>query len=278
MAELKINGEVYTIADNWDDIDIQDAINALGFGMPSKLRKLYGWLYKSEGDQPSFSKRDNNVVMPKFYRKAILLLSDIPVELVNLLSPEDRTKIYSEYVEKLIVGLHYDGNTYTYVKPEFFEHRGTKYYFPESIELFGEERPMFKEPFLTWAEVDDLFKEAHNLDCGKFSAAANIVSIMCRPKNDNGEIETYNEATSLERAKTFLDLPMSVVWEVFFCTREQLDIFSKTTAYKRVTVGYGQPLPKIEPKSAHSVGIITLKDVQKLSGALETPSTPTSTM
>ena len=113
-------------------------------------------------------------------------------------------------------------------------------------------------------ETDDILKAAHDMDGGRLDVAANIVSILCRPKAEDGKVEKYDEARSLERAQTFLDLPMSIVWEVFFCTHEQLHTFFKTSAYGGAA---GTLNPRTQSRGlrlAPSAGTTTQKDAQKL--------------
>jgi len=230
MTKIEINGEHYNAKTNDHDVLLKDAIAISKVKLPKNLRKFYEYLTDPEKGQPKFNNTDIQTRLPKYAKKIIKILTDIPDDILDKISPEDRLTIYKECLEDEVFSILYEGCKHTVVGLEKFTHNGIEYVLPESTEIMGVERPMYKEPFITWSEADDLLKSCNQIISGKLEAAKHIVSIIARPEG-----EKYDEATSLKRADSFLDLPMFVVWEVFFCTLKLQNMFSITTAYNQAT-------------------------------------------
>ena len=146
MHTIEFNGEEMDICNTWDDVTLQNCIDLKALGMPACLKRFYDEMYlesDTDTNPKPFTKKNTQVDLPKYYRKVILLLSDFPEDMVNQLTPDDRATLYTTFLEQYVVGVWYDGNTYDYKRPESFTHNGVEYFFPRSIDLFGQERPMY---------------------------------------------------------------------------------------------------------------------------------------
>ena len=95
-----------------------------------------------------------------------------------------------------------------------------------------------------FSEAADLELFSKDLAGGKHERAANIISILCRPKDKSGKIEKYDEDVSLKRAESFKSLNMDIVWEVFFCLAEQSSMRIQYSTLKRLETALSQPQPE----------------------------------
>lgn len=250
MAVIAIGKIEREIKDTWETVTLEDAIKLGELELPKKLKAFYDHQYGDSDKEVKFTQVDQNSHFPKYYKKVLELLTpDITTQELNGLSIDDRLLLYNEILEPIVVGVHYEGCTYKVGDLKKFDHKGVEYVLPESVMLFGKERPMFDEPFIGWSETDDLIKAAYEMKEGYLSAAKHVVSIMARPKD-----EVYDEAVSLKRSDEFLTLPMSIVWEVFFCTQKQLVIFSRHSALKAAQKVKSNSTLKEQVESARLVG------------------------
>ncbi len=134
----------------------------------------------------------------------------------------NRSSIYNFYLIQLVYEtLFFPNFELTGIK--YFKFKGVKYYLPVTEDGIGDVKvPMADRTAIEFTESADLEANTAANAAGRFSTAANIIAILCRPKLETGEIEPYNQRTVLDRAKIFLDLPMEIVFEVFFCCIGQL--------------------------------------------------------
>lgn len=234
MSQIELNGKLYEAKATSHEITLKDAIAISKIKMPSKLKKFYSKLMGNHKREVKFSNHDLDMHFPKYAKEVIKILVDIPAKELNDVGPKERFIAYQEVFENEVFSILYEGCRHEVVNLEEFTIGDVTYHLPKSVSIMKIERPMAYEPFLTWSEVDDLLNSEVKIANGHLEAAKHIVSIMCRPIDEKTEeIEVYDEAKSLERADIFLDLPMYIIWEVFFCTAEQQYIFSVITAYKR---------------------------------------------
>ena len=89
----------------------------------------------------------------------------------------------------------------------------------------GVEKPFFDRTAIEFTECADLELFSKSFAGGKFEVAPNIISIICRPKQ-----EKYNAAVCLLRADGFSELTMDTVWEVFFCFQKHINLSEQITA------------------------------------------------
>jgi len=204
----------YKIPENWDEVTLSKAIEIYKIPLPEKLKEYYD-LKLAQKPLVGISQTDLIKTFPIYYGE-ILEVFGIPKEIVKKIKPIDRSAFYNAYLMEFVLGLHYSP-TYEVKRLEYIEY-GEKLYFPEFKHVLGEEIPMGYVTALEFAETADLQIYAQDLAEGKYKVAANIASIICRPKG-----EPYHEATCLKRAEKMQDMKMSDVWEVFFCLIELLN-------------------------------------------------------
>lgn len=227
MIHINIGGEKYKAIEEWSEMTIDQAANihAACDTMPDNLRLIY----ESLADQDQLSKAMEKIGeedaiknFPRFYGDILALMSDIPEEVINNISWQERTAFFNKYLEQFVIGLLFNPIDFVAKEIDSFEWNEEIYYLPESKIVINDERTFAEVTALEFAESADLEIHSRKMKEGKFAVAANIISILCRKKD-----ERYNEAVSLERAKEFKQLPMTVFWEVFFCLTRRTDNFKR---------------------------------------------------
>jgi hypothetical protein len=71
---------------------------------------------------------------------------------------------------------------------------------------------------LQFTQSADFFSAMNKVAEGAYDKMRYAIAILCLPKG-----EKYDEQKMFERAELFEDLPMSVVWEVFFFIQHSLE-------------------------------------------------------
>lgn len=204
----------YKIPENWDEITLSKAIEIFTIPLPEKLKEYYD-LKLAQKEIVGISQKDLIKTFPTYYGK-VLECFGVPKNVVNKISPIDRSAFYNTYLMEFVLGLHYSPN-YEIRKVGYIDY-GERLYMPDFKNVLGQEIPMGYATALEFAEMADLQIYAQDLAEGKYKVAANIASIMCRPKG-----EPYDEGVCLKRAGKMVDMKMSDVWEVFFCLIELLN-------------------------------------------------------
>lgn len=259
MLVAGIGGTDYHIDTTWDDLTLRKAIKVakLAKKMPEKLAEAYAKIVELATDpkqaadavreiEKEITQQDRIKTLPKFYGEVLAICSDIPAKVVKTIPHKWRTGIYQTYYENLVFGcLHYPRDYEIKNIPHFFFDMGrkfdsdgkeikkeykrhiVKFYLPENSKGLQEDRPMGNEQAVVWTESADMEHFSKEMEAGNLTHAANICSIIARPKDKDGAIEEYDEKIALERARHFMDLPMSVVWEVFFCFIVRSIIYAK---------------------------------------------------
>lgn len=244
MQVLDVNGVEYTAIETWDEMPLSTAIRVHQVidDMPSLLRELYDHSIKKNPDKKETDKlykkitdEDQMKLFPIFYGEIMRVLTTIPGNVMEGIMWDRRTSFYKKYCERLVQGILY--GDYSDIKNiKSFDWKGKTYHLPDSGHFLGgnegltktkdqkisKDIPMENEQTIVFTEIADLEIYSERLKGGKYEVAPNIVSIMCRPKG-----EEYDEKTCLARAKDFMELPMSIVWEVFFCIQQLLTISSQ---------------------------------------------------
>lgn len=224
MIIVKVNGQEYRVASDWKDITIADVAKVLSIQMPDSLKAVYTAAANREGlpeeqldmkikeAESAISFDDQYKSIPRYFSKVLGALSDIPGDVLKKTSSVTISTIYHKYLQRLVEGVTFQALDYQYRQIEEFEWDGVVYKLPQSREVFGVMVPMVSLTALEFTEsADMMIHAAHLTQSRDFTKVANLISIVCRPEG-----EEYNEEVSLARAKEFLNLPMDIVWDVFF--------------------------------------------------------------
>lgn len=233
MIHLEINGNIYKAFEKWDEITLEKAVEIHALckkEIPHRLNKLYQAMAFDNNEKElqdvtsQITEKDLIKHFPLFYGKVIGLMSDIPQEVIEHLNAGERKAFYDKYCFSFLYGILLAPVNYNYKSIKSFEFEDKTYWLPETKMVMGAERPFFDRTIIEFTEAADLQVLAKDLEGGKYDVAANIVSILCRPKTENGVIEKYNELICIERAEAFKKLTMDIVFEVFFCFKKHIDL------------------------------------------------------
>lgn len=252
------------LKNKWEELVLSDAKNLhiiCDEYMPKSVRNIYEFYANGLADkQPevleellaSITDEDNSLNLPIFYGHLIKALSDIEQDILDRISPSQRTGIYEQFLVKLISELLYFP-AYELKNIKSFTLDNVEYFLPITDEGIDRSIPMEDRTAIEFTETADLEVAAKGVAAGKYEYASTIISILCRPKV-KGKLEKYDQKTCVKRADIFLQLPMPIVFEVFFCfikrlvTSGQLDqiSFQKEEAASLLngtTVGMPQLFP-----------------------------------
>lgn len=202
--KFKIENKQYKLKTAWEDITLRQAIELLKFDVDEKtLEKLH-----TEEDVDKFTSSEM-----EYMRKVVNYLSTPNISKLNQI---DNAFIYVLYslCSHLVFNL-YNMNVETYIPRgiEEITFKKTKYYLPEVLKVNDETIVGYKERSKFVTEGNNLMNVIAEHK-GKGLEALNLLAALYL-KEDKDEV--YDDERVAKRAELFMDLPMSVVWEVFFC-------------------------------------------------------------
>jgi hypothetical protein len=196
--------------------------------MPEKLKNLYASLHdnseegkiKSSEVLNSIDYDDEIKIFPEYYGRVLKLLSDIPQDIIDLMDAVERKTLF-DICHHVICLSSISGTplfkndegkieVYTPSEDESFSFLGDNYFYPKSLKLAGLSSPMENEPIITFTEASDVLSNWHQAGKGNANISM-IAAIYCRKKG-----EVYSESIVKERSGAFENLPMSVIWRLFF--------------------------------------------------------------
>ena len=223
MVDFRIDKKKYQFPSTWGDVTIKDAtrLHQLCKSIPDKLKEKYDIILSSSNNNQaedevrkwieSCDADDTVKEFPMFYGKVILSLSNVPEDIIDYTTIESRLHIYTRYLEKFVLGAMYNGVGYDHAGITSFDFKGNEYLLPSTKRMGELLIPMESISTVQFCEASDLMAMIGKQNEG-FKYSAYIVAILCLTKG-----EVYDEDKILERSKEFEDLPMDIVWEVFFC-------------------------------------------------------------
>lgn len=219
MIKVTIDEKDYQIKNFWDEITLRKAQELINIPIPDSLKEIYEALLIDDKlktyhkKQKALAPEQQIKEHPLFFGKTITLLSDIPDEVMEYVDPESRIEIYFNHIEQNYLDIFFGTpNDYKPENIKQFEFKNETFYFPETLKIFDKFIPQYKENALPFTEAADIMIKIGRLKDFGIEAMSEIIAIYCRKKN-----EQYNEQLVIERSEGFRDLPMNIVWEVFFC-------------------------------------------------------------
>ena len=223
--KVTILNKPYNLKTEWQEITLEDSVNLLAVELPQSLKKCYDALLSK--DKKAYQKECEKLTAnesikehPAFFGEVISLLSDIPKDIIDTVGWESRTEWYHNFFEKIYLDCYFgEPSSYKAESLKSFTHKDVEYFFPESLKIFNKEIPMHKESAVSFAEEADIMASVLALDGIGIGGMAQVSAVMCREKG-----EDYDEDKAISRAENFKDLPMNIVWEVFFYIIKQCNI------------------------------------------------------
>ena len=144
----------------------------------------------------------------------LAILSDCPRDVLSQTLPI-HIGILFDSVVRLVNGL-FSFNLESYVPKgvEKIRWKGNTYVIPQSLELEKEVMVCFKEPAKNITEAGNFISMIHEMKHKGISVMKYICAYYLKQPGDG----IISDELAAKRAELFKDLPMSIVWEVFFCT------------------------------------------------------------
>ena len=217
--KIIIQEKEYNLKTEWKEITLLDADKLKRLEVPTTLDAIYKSKDKEEHNELYKALTSKELVKehPKFFGEVMKVLSDIPSEIVDQVHFEDRTMFYHDYLEQIFLDINFNAPTsYEYQEIAKFKHKGVTYYMPESLRIFEQKIPMYKEKAIGFSEAADITLALEGMEGA--GGIAQLCAVLCREKKQD-----YDEDEAIKRAELFEDLPMNIVWEVFFCILKRLN-------------------------------------------------------
>jgi len=211
MLTVEIQGKEYKLCDNWSDLTLKTFGELCKIPIPTKLRDRWR-AFIEDKEPPTDSHRDIIKTYPAYYGKVIKLLSDIPDSVVNYIEWSVREKLFTEYLLKFSISTIASFPQYEPVHADSFKLNGEEYFLPVSLLYGGKSVPMAKEKIVTFSEASDIEIALQEWGEKGIEAMAQICAVYLRKAG-----ESHSDELVIQRTEQFKELPMSAVWEVFFC-------------------------------------------------------------
>ena len=232
MILIKIGKRKYKGIYRWSDITLQRFCDLAAIPIPAGYEAfiLADGKFNPE-DQKSIntycdivnklSDKELKEDFPDYYQKVIQCLSDIPEKVLENSDSTEVERLYEYYFKPFVVSLLYHvpmmrfaGQIVEYEPDEqkVFRLGLSFYYLPRSIYIDGQEIPLANEPIITYSEASDIFRDIR-ITKDDVHRLTQFMAIYCRKRG-----EKYKDSLVLKRQEKFMQVPMSVVWNVFFYT------------------------------------------------------------
>jgi len=201
--KFKYNKKNYSLKVVWEDITLREAIALSKVEIDEKtLEKLY-----KEDDPDNFSTGEFDLM-----REYIKILSFPNISKFDAMDNAFVFVLFS-YVKHLIYHLYYlNIETYTPIGIQEFKFQNKTYYLPETLNVNGEQIIGYKERSKYVTEANNLMAHISKAKSKGVEALNLLTALYVKEDKD----EVYDDETVAKRAELFYDLPMSIVWEVFF--------------------------------------------------------------
>jgi hypothetical protein len=251
MIKITINNRNFKGVYRWNDITLNTFCKLAAIPIPEAYESFINIDGRFDADDresidrymdeiTKITEKELNETFPEFYRKVIGCLSDIPASLIEMLTPDQVTEIYDKYFKPFVLSLIYHspvvnfmGKITKYIPEDIKSFRIglTRYYLPKTVNIMDQDYPLKDETIESYTDVADVFR-GMKISKDDVNRLAIFMSVYCRPKN-----EEYSDIKVIKREKIFLNVPMSIVWSVFFYTCRRLP------SYKEIILLFGT-LPK----------------------------------
>ena len=150
-----------------------------------------------------------------FVKRMVLALTDINKETIDRIDPVHLVHVWTKYLSAFVYDLKAETpSTYHPQMINHFTHKGVTYLMPRNLDVIG------GNVILQHDQSVKAFIEASNL-LAQFSKVKkdglSVLPMFVASIVKQDRLEEWDEVEIMRRAKEFETLPMSVIWEVFFC-------------------------------------------------------------
>lgn len=235
MIVFQMNKKKYKLIDDWQFLPLSKAIEASKLKLP-EAEDMFDWFQYLE-----------------VVKELFLIFTTVEEENIDLINPNHMVYYFSNYILPLVTDIHGEyPTTYHPIGITDFTHKGVRYLMPTTIDL-GDEQILEGDTRVK------PFREASNLLMTFSKMRTEGIKVMpyfCASLVKESKDEEYDEQLILKRAAAFQDLPMNVVWEVFFYTTQHI-----TKLQLNIQHYIEEKIQKVEAMQASRLGRWLLRKV-----------------
>ncbi len=193
----------YDLAATWEEVTLKQAIKISKLDFNEEMfKRLIGV------DDPGELGEEDLAYMIQ----VITILSDVKPATLKKIDTHMLFVIFT-HVRYIINGLFYMNiETYKPIGVKEISFKGKKYYTPETLLVAGEN-------IVAWKEKSKFVTEANNIMATIAESkkeGIELLPFLCAIYLKENPDEDYNDEKIVKRSELFIDLPMMIVWEVFF--------------------------------------------------------------
>ena len=150
----------------------------------------------------------------EYVADVLAVLSDCPKDVLLQTQPAHLAVLF-DAVYNIVDGLYnFNLETYKPLGVEKIKWQGQTYVMPKNLKIENEIMACYKEPAKNITEAGNFVSMIHEMKYKGISVMKYICAYYLKRPNDG----VISDELAAERAEMFRELPMSIVWEVFFCT------------------------------------------------------------
>jgi hypothetical protein len=212
MIHLKINKKKGTMATDWDEMTILQAVNVMAVELPESVQADITdtalWYVGTDGY--------------KYAAKVFEILSTFDTDDIQHTNAADIMMYFVKYHLQMVIDLHSQTpSSYQPIGIKHFELERVKYKLPESLVVESDIMTLHSAKAVDFIESSNILSVIADMKQEGIKHLPLFIACYCRPEG-----EAFNEKLVHERAKAFNQLPMSVAWEVFFCIQRHTILFT----------------------------------------------------
>ena len=224
MIRLTADKKKYVVRHFWEDITLNELIEAGKIPIPENVRDFYLGKIKLKITNPE---------LIGYYTDLIVCFSDIPKSILQNTEPDVIYNFVDIYLSHIVYSLVYN-TPCNYVNGQYelytpsgiksFKIGKEKFYFPGTRTILGQPVLMADEQIITFVEACDLDLSINTISSDKLINLPLMMAIYCRRFK-----EVYDQDSILSRVEKFKSLTMNKVWSLFFCIGIPLQRFQNSS-------------------------------------------------
>jgi hypothetical protein len=197
--KFTINRKRYQLKATWPEVTLSDAKRLVSI--------------QAEPEEIDAAVQLEGMELSEYMIKAVAVMSDCPEEILRQTEPIHVVVLF-DHIRYLIHGIfNLNIEKHVPVTRDKITHKGVEYYMPESLWISEKEIPMHKEPAKHVTEAGNILQMVSELK----EKGIEKMDVFCAIYLKESRDEFYDEQKIAHRIDEFQDLPMDVVWDVFFC-------------------------------------------------------------
>lgn len=206
MIIASVNNESVRLPNKWSEITYTQAKECYAIDLP-EIEDTFDWF------------KYMSVV-----KKVFTILTGFTS--TDSIDPASLVHFFSKYLAPFVYDLKSpQPSTYMPKMIESFSHRGVVYLMPNSLDLGVNVVLQHSQTVKPFVEASNLLAQFSSLRKDGFEALPMFVASIVK----QDRLEQWDEEEIARRASDFSDLPMDVIWEVFFCTSQLIIKYASNT-------------------------------------------------